>query len=242
MIISFWSKKNFQIFKFGTKIMFLGNASYKIRSEPEPLPRPQSSFFYCFVLFLRQGSLCSPDCPRTHSVDQAGLELRNSPASASQALGLKTCATTPGWVQFLYSKIQDTKWHQQNVERNIYLNMVSLFNNISMAHLCSSIFYTTNIIDWLNHFWGDKQISIKMIITGSRYISSTEYMWEVLGSVPSITKKKFNEMLIAKGEHRKHIIMTIFTSSLCIPYFWGVPFNKCTGKNGGNVLINIVMY
>jgi hypothetical protein len=28
-------------------------------------------------------SLCSPGCPGTHSVDQAGLELRNPPASAS---------------------------------------------------------------------------------------------------------------------------------------------------------------
>jgi hypothetical protein len=35
-------------------------------------------------------------CPGTHSVDQAGLELRNPPASASQVLGLKACATTPG--------------------------------------------------------------------------------------------------------------------------------------------------
>ncbi|GAB1301193.1 Predicted gene 8251 [Apodemus speciosus] len=42
----------------------------------------------------RQGSLCSPGCPGTHSVDQAGLELRNPPASASQVLGLKACATT----------------------------------------------------------------------------------------------------------------------------------------------------
>jgi hypothetical protein len=39
-------------------------------------------------------SLCSSGCPGTHSVDQAGLELRNLPASASQVLGLKTCATT----------------------------------------------------------------------------------------------------------------------------------------------------
>ncbi|GAB1293829.1 Coiled-coil domain-containing 7A [Apodemus speciosus] len=39
-------------------------------------------------------SLCSPGCPGAHSVDQAGLELRNPPASASQVLGLKTCATT----------------------------------------------------------------------------------------------------------------------------------------------------
>ncbi|GAB1291294.1 Probable 28S rRNA (cytosine-C(5))-methyltransferase [Apodemus speciosus] len=41
-------------------------------------------------------SLCSPGCPGTHSVDQAGLELRNPPASASQMLGLQACATTPG--------------------------------------------------------------------------------------------------------------------------------------------------
>jgi hypothetical protein len=35
-------------------------------------------------LFLRQ----------SFSVDQGGLELRNPPASASQVLGLKACATT----------------------------------------------------------------------------------------------------------------------------------------------------
>jgi hypothetical protein len=46
-----------------------------------------------FVCFRDRVSLCSPG---THSVDQAGLELRNSLASASQVLGLKECATTPG--------------------------------------------------------------------------------------------------------------------------------------------------
>jgi hypothetical protein len=46
-----------------------------------------------FVLFFRDRvSLYSPDCPGTHSVDQAGL--RNPPASASQVLGLKVCSTT----------------------------------------------------------------------------------------------------------------------------------------------------
>jgi hypothetical protein len=39
-------------------------------------------------------SLYSPGCPGTHFVEQAGLELRNPPASASQVLGLKVCATT----------------------------------------------------------------------------------------------------------------------------------------------------
>ena len=48
----------------------------------------------CFVLFCfvwNSVSLCSPGCSGTHSVDHAGLELRNPPASASQMLGLKAC-------------------------------------------------------------------------------------------------------------------------------------------------------
>jgi hypothetical protein len=50
--------------------------------------------FVCFG-FSRQGFSVegSPGCPGTHSVDQAGLELRNPPASASRVLGLKVCAT-----------------------------------------------------------------------------------------------------------------------------------------------------
>jgi hypothetical protein len=50
-------------------------------------------FIYFFV-FRDKVSLYSPGCPGTHLVDQAGLELRNLPASASQMLGLKACATT----------------------------------------------------------------------------------------------------------------------------------------------------
>ena len=43
-----------------------------------------------FLVFFKTGFLC----PGTHSADQAGLKLRNPPASASQVLGLKACATT----------------------------------------------------------------------------------------------------------------------------------------------------
>jgi hypothetical protein len=39
-------------------------------------------------------SLYSPGYPGTHFIDQADLELRNPPVSASQVLGLKACATT----------------------------------------------------------------------------------------------------------------------------------------------------
>jgi hypothetical protein len=49
---------------------------------------------FCFgvfvvVVFRDRGSLCSPGCPGTHSVDQDGLKLRNPPASASRVMELK---------------------------------------------------------------------------------------------------------------------------------------------------------
>jgi hypothetical protein len=52
------------------------------------------NFLFVWFGFWDRVSLCSPGCIRTHSVDQAGLELRNPPASASRVLGLKVCATT----------------------------------------------------------------------------------------------------------------------------------------------------
>jgi hypothetical protein len=63
--------------------------------------------FYLFVLFFffrDRVSLYNSGCLGTHFVDQAGLELRNPPASASRVLGLKVCATTPGWKYILIGK------------------------------------------------------------------------------------------------------------------------------------------
>ena len=54
-------------------------------------PSRQNFFFFSF---RDRVSLCSPGCPGTHVLDQIGLELRNSLASASQMLGLKPWATT----------------------------------------------------------------------------------------------------------------------------------------------------
>jgi hypothetical protein len=53
-------------------------------------------FLFCFWFFRDRVSLCSLGCPGTHFVDQADLELRNPPASASRVLGLKAYATTLG--------------------------------------------------------------------------------------------------------------------------------------------------
>jgi hypothetical protein len=55
-----------------------------------------------FFFFFETGFLCiALAVLELNSVDQAGLELRNLPASASRVLGLKECATTPGQM-FLY--------------------------------------------------------------------------------------------------------------------------------------------
>jgi hypothetical protein len=56
-------------------------------------------FFFFFLVFRDRVSLCSPGCPGIHFVDQAGLELRNLPASASasRVLGLKACVATASY-------------------------------------------------------------------------------------------------------------------------------------------------
>jgi hypothetical protein len=72
------------------------------------MPLAPYFFFVClFVWFLVLGVLfcffktgflfiALAVCTGTHFVDQAGLGLRNLPASASRVLGLKACATMPG--------------------------------------------------------------------------------------------------------------------------------------------------
>jgi hypothetical protein len=50
--------------------------------------------FVCLFVFRDRVSLCCSGCSGTHSVDQAGLRLRDPPAFASQVLGLKVCIVT----------------------------------------------------------------------------------------------------------------------------------------------------
>jgi hypothetical protein len=60
--------------------------------------RAKSNLFLVWfdLVFRDRVSLCSSGCPGTHFVDQAGLELRNLPASASRVQRVKACTTTPG--------------------------------------------------------------------------------------------------------------------------------------------------
>jgi hypothetical protein len=79
----------------GTKLGFSARAANVLTTKPSLQPLiPAFLVFVLFCFFQDRVSLCSPGCPGTHSVDQAGLELRDLPASASQVLGLKACATT----------------------------------------------------------------------------------------------------------------------------------------------------
>lgn len=50
---------------------------------------------------MKQASRYSIGQPATCYVDQARLELRDLPVSASQVLGLKVCSTAPGFGSFL---------------------------------------------------------------------------------------------------------------------------------------------
>jgi hypothetical protein len=79
----------------GIELKTYGRAvSALIRRAISPAPWP---FFFFFSVYL-----FSLGCPGTHSVDQAGLKLRNPPASASQVLGLKVCATTARFCHFVF--------------------------------------------------------------------------------------------------------------------------------------------
>jgi hypothetical protein len=77
----------------------LEEQSVLLTTELSVLPPRWLFFFFPFwiLVFQDRVSLCSPCCLGTHSVDQAGLELRNPSASASQVLGLKACTTMPGF-------------------------------------------------------------------------------------------------------------------------------------------------
>jgi hypothetical protein len=78
----------------------MGGFVLNLVHSPLPLSKCESLVPEVWVLGggwggSRQGfSVYSLGCPGTHFVDQAGLELRNPPASASRVPGLKARATT----------------------------------------------------------------------------------------------------------------------------------------------------
>jgi hypothetical protein len=90
--------------------------------------------YFCFVLFCflvwfglvfqDRVFLCSPGCPVTHSVDKAGLELRDPPVSASQVLGLKACTTT-AWQNLLFCILTKIKYYTSQLHLKPSLPLTS---------------------------------------------------------------------------------------------------------------------
>jgi hypothetical protein len=86
-----------------------------LTQDLQSLSKQAKSFFFFFFLvcflfwFFETGFLCiALAVLELNSVDQAGLELRNS--SASQVLGLKACATTARHRQTLNGSGLHLKW------------------------------------------------------------------------------------------------------------------------------------
>ena len=65
--------------------------AFFITTETEAGCRFLTSVLYLWTFFspCDRVSICSPGCPGTCSVDQAGLDLRDLPASASRVPGLQ---------------------------------------------------------------------------------------------------------------------------------------------------------
>jgi hypothetical protein len=116
-------------------------------------PRTRSDLF-CFVSFLflflflfwDRVSLYTPGCPGTHSAHQAGLKLKSLPASASQVLELKACATTAQqdkefWkiqemVSLLRVCFQDLTKHTTVYQYNVHYSVSCWFSvNLTRARV-----------------------------------------------------------------------------------------------------------
>jgi hypothetical protein len=95
-------------------------------------------FVFClFLFFWDRVSLYNPGCPGTHSVDQAGLKLRNPSVSASQVLGLKACTTTARskWFFFYantFTLLRESRYHL--ISRVIHYND----KHPSITHTCGT--------------------------------------------------------------------------------------------------------
>ena len=70
--------------------------------EVHSFARDKTKIFFCLFVFFKTGvSLCSPGCPGTHCVDQAGFELIYWPACFQSA---RTKGVPPWALNFLKFK------------------------------------------------------------------------------------------------------------------------------------------
>jgi hypothetical protein len=107
------------------------------------------SFLFClivlFFVFRDRVSLCSPGCPGTHSVDQAGLELRNPPASASQVLGLKACASTPTLLFLNLPRYEEPQQHAPTTMKLPVLHPPCMMDYAPLCCYCDKTLNKSNL-------------------------------------------------------------------------------------------------
>jgi hypothetical protein len=110
-------------------------------------------FSFFFFFFWDRVCLCSPGCPGTHFEDQTGLELRDSPASASRVLGLKACTTTPGsWSTSLVWSQGHGLLHIQILGSFVRFLFVCLFVCLFSFQLYWLFYYHCDQNAWKKHF------------------------------------------------------------------------------------------
>jgi hypothetical protein len=104
-------------------------------------------FFFVVVVFVFQDrvSLYSPGCPGTHFVDQAGLELRHLPASASQVLVLKACTIMPS-MSYLILKNSVILVTTKKFRRFTYGYIFKYFARVKVYFSCSILSNVKNIM------------------------------------------------------------------------------------------------
>jgi hypothetical protein len=105
----------------------------------------------------------SPGCPGTHSVDQAGLEFRNLPASASRALGSKVCAaTTPSSTNWKFLNASYKTWGkktspEKTIKNCLYVSKISQKSAIRNLKLIPLLTNRNQILNKL--FFGPEMIT-----------------------------------------------------------------------------------
>jgi hypothetical protein len=87
-----------------------------------------------WLVFQDRVSLYNPGCPGTHSANPAGLKLRNLPASASQVLGLKACATIAQIMSTSYLSNSDFLWFLPSLWATVDLD----YWNMRLLAICWS--------------------------------------------------------------------------------------------------------
>lgn len=106
-------------------------------------------FFMSFRMeFWDKISLCSLGCPGIHPVDQSGFELRVPPASVTQVLGIKACATLSGQELLLKCYILSTSGNQTVKQRPVEVILYILYSPVPITYRGKSAQHSTKKVSW----------------------------------------------------------------------------------------------